>query len=163
MNSMLEQLHEKPCDGYLSLDQIDADVIREMFSIALKHILDMKHWDHSEEIRNFRKYKGVDLRDHPFVGDLHRHFLAVPRDDLLQNDALNKCIRHLIGWKSGLARRHVKRRIRKKKVNRVCNDFRLRYMRSPKYDRQIRRGLLYFKNGVIGEFLIPQAMEDWHG
>lgn len=149
----LESLLEEECDGIFDREEIGANIIREIYAIAIKHILPDRNWNHSTPIVAFRNFRGLDLRDHPMVADLNERFCQVTHEELCENDQLNKCIRQKIRWKNGLSHRRVKRRVRKKRVRRFVKEFRLLFQRSNRYDRNTLKGMLYFSDGVLATFL----------
>jgi hypothetical protein len=140
------------CEGYFDEGSFNSEVLRKLLGLAVKYILPEEHWDYRSDIE-VRSFRSVSFDVHPTLMHMIGSFQSRSAVQMKQANALNNCLKWIVGYDDGLSNPRCKLRTRKKRMTRVAKDFRRRLRRRNIYDRKSGQGITLFVVSVKRKFL----------
>ncbi len=153
----LDVLIPNACKGFLLNDDgaLSASDLRQFIALASKYIVHPKHWTSSGPFPTISRF-GISFENHPVIKPMIDSFVAFASEEMNKKSGLNRCLKDLVGFKSGLNRKNCKRLTRHRKVARLRR-------RSLKIIRGLTnrepgavKGLRVFLQSVNAHFIRPR-------
>lgn len=148
---------EIKCEGIFS--NFSPHQLREIYGMAIKYILKKKDWDYQGDI-NFRKnYAGRTFEETEYVKPMKEQFKSRTKKLMGEASDLNECLKELVHYKYGLKNPKLRKRIRRKRIRRLYDEFcylMKRYIRSEKPCK----GLFYFAISIREQFITKKEAKN---
>jgi hypothetical protein len=149
------QVDPNSCEGFLTGNDglMTPDRLRQIFGMAIKHILHERDWGYSGEL-DFRLFRGRSFSAHPYVKPMVSAFRARTAMQMRESKSkLNECLKWLVHYSAGISDTKCSLRVRKKRVSQVAREFRKRLRELDKLDNNPAQGVTFFAISVKRQFL----------